>query len=193
MESIISDTNHELDQKIKEKKVPTHDDKKRIQQRIKQLEKKQQLHLFKTVVRGLGTKVYSVTENGTYFDLNDLTPEQFWKLSYHINLTYDCINRHKLINELEKQCPVYNQEMDIESNSMWDTYEPNDVELDSNVISSMNYSQLRDEALSHCRYSDFYKKENDSAVSKLTDHESKVIERNIYTDRRLTSKIKKNS
>ena len=193
MESIISDTNHEIDQKIKNKVLPTHDDKKRIQLRIKQLEKRQQLHLFNNIIKSLD--IYTVTETGTYFDLNDLSPEQFWKLHWHINLTYDCINRNKVINELEKECNfLYSGELDIDSNSLWnDSFEPIEVDLDNIALGNnqINYSQLRDKALSQCRYSNHFKKDGESMTSKLTaDHESKVIERNVYTDRRL-AKTKK--
>lgn len=178
MESIISDTNREIDQKIKNKVKPTHEDKKRIQHRIKQLDKQQQLHLFNEIIKN--SDVYQVTENGTYFDLNDLSLEQFWKLQYHINLTYDCINRHKLINELEKQChdsSLFNGENDIESASVWnDNHESIDVE---------DYNHLRILALSQCKYSEYYKKDTESTSKIINDHESKVVERNIYTDRRL--------
>ena len=187
MESIISDTNYEIDQKIKNNVVPTHDDKKRIQMRIKQLEKRQQLHLFNNIIKALD--IYTVTDTGTYFDLNDLSLEQFWKLHWHINLTYDCINRNKLINELEKERNLlYSRELDIESNSLWnENLESTDMDSVTFSDNQINYSQLRDKALNQCHYSTNFKKNSESVSTKLTgDYESKIIERNIYTDRRLT-------
>ena len=185
METIISDTTRDIDQKIKNGVKPTHNDKKRVQQRIKQLDKEQQLLLFNSVIKPIN--IYSVTDNGTYFDLNDLTPEQFWKLQFNINLTHDCINRDKVIGELQKQCDknnVYNKDYDIETTSLLnENVEHNNLESDSHTI---DYQHLRIAVLKQCKYSDHYKPESESIT--LNDGQNKVIERNIYTDRRLYNK-----
>jgi len=164
METVVSNTNCELDEKIKNKVKPEGIDKKKLQSRIKQLDKKQHLHLFHTIIKPLG--IYTVTDNGTFFDLNELTLEQFWELNYQVNLTHDCIKREKQMNELSSNNAnvnnnananvnannnannrLYNHEFDIESTSL---YEPNnDLELEEPILGSncMTYSQLRDATL----------------------------------------------
>lgn len=215
MESIISDTNNDIDEKIKNETQPTHDDKKKIQLRIKQLEKRQQLHLFNTIIKKLD--ICTITDNGTYFDLNDLSPVEFWKLHYHINLTYDCINRNKFINELERQCQTqtFNRDLDVESASIYNDEDDNDVAISNLTLNqSINYINLREEAL---KFSDYKptietktieeslnkrlktandirldsmiqinnRQETSTLNSKLNNlNDSKVIERNIYTDKK---------
>lgn len=189
---VISDTNVEIDRKIKEGVKSSHDDKKRLQNRIKQLDKRQQLHLFHTIIKPLN--IYTITDNGTFFDLNELSPEEFWKLSYHVNLTYDCIQRDLLRSELEKNeaqdkasiQAIYNQEYDIESeidnkstitiNAQCD--ETVHLSEDQIIQQPPSYSQLREVALRTCQY----KKSEPSLLS--SEYESKVLERNIYTDKR---------
>lgn len=203
METVISNTNRELDDKIKNSVKPEHEDKKRLQNRIKQLDKQQQLHLFHTIIKPLD--IYTVSDNGTFFDLNELTEEQFWKLNYQVNLTYDCIKRDKVINELEQEQEqsnrLYNHEYDIESASAnieiandlevddpmlnWGSAPPKEelpITFDNRIGANMTYSQLRDASLNECRYS---KREGTFNSSILTnDFESKVLERNVYTDKR---------
>jgi len=206
MDTIISNTNIDLDDKIRNDVKPEHEDKKRLHNRIKQLDKQQQLHLFHSIIKPLN--IYTITDNGTFFDLNELTSEQFWKLSYHVNLTYDCIKRDKIISELEREksshevslstksqnnqkLGLYNHEFDIESTSV---YEPNtnvtdDLELDDLISNgAISYSKLRDAALNQCEHTRIPDESGVSSVcnsSLLTsEFESKVLNRNIYTDKR---------
>ena len=198
---MISDTNLSLDEKIKRQLQPTHDDKRKIQSRIRQLEKTQHLHLFNTIIKELD--IYTITENGTLFDLNDLTLEQFWKLSYHVNLTYDCIKRGRLMTELTREhAGVYNSEFDIESTSMFNEDSNNnngnnnnqvlDIELDDRLAcldgSNLNYESLRSEALSNASWSKLGKS---SQVTTITaGSESKVLDRNVYTDKKISNRKK---
>ena len=185
-EIVISDTNLDIDLKIKSQVAPTHDDKKKAQMRIKQLEKQQQLHLFNTIIKGLD--IYTVTETGTYFDLNDLTPEQFWKLYYQINLTYDCIARNKFMDELlEKECINWcNGALDIDNWNERLDLEPDSITTNTGVVP---YSRLRDDALNQCKY---LKKESESMTAKVSsEHDSKIIDRSVYTDKRTADKNKR--
>jgi len=208
MDSVITDTNLDLDSKIKTGVVPKHEDKKRLQNRIKQLDKTQQLHLFHNIIKPLD--IYTITDNGTFFDLNELTPELFWKLSYQVNLTYDCIKRDQVMNDarsvLEQEHhgglthdashdQVFNRDFDIESSSHHEPGHDNNTELDLHqplLNSSISYSQLRDQTLSQISYNKGPTNTLSSAsigqsyVSSLltSEFESKVLERNIYTDKR---------
>lgn len=186
MNGIISDRNLEIDNKIREKITPTHDDKKKLQHRVKQLTKSQHLHLFNNLIKNLDIS-YTITDNGTYFDLNDMNPEQFWKLYYHINLSFDCINRNKIMDELERQCNstslLYKNDMDLESNSVFNELCDND---DLNVESLMDYPKLRQSALNFAKY----ELDPTSTSDQLTNNESKVIEKNIYTDKKFLHKAK---
>lgn len=205
--NFISDTNVEIDRKIKESVRPTHDDKKRLQNRIKQLDKKQQLHLFHTIIKPLD--IYTVTDNGTFFDLNELVPKDFWRLSYHVNLTYDCIQRDRVRSELEKtesstfRQSIYNREYDIDSEiDNTHQYErershpderstdefvenrefvENSESVENRGVLQMvppKYSQLRENALRSCVH-----KKSESSI-KSNEYESKVLERNVYTDKK---------
>ena len=166
---IISDTNLDLDEKIRKGIKPEHADKKKLQSRIKTLNKQQQLQLFYTIIKPLN--IYRVTNTGTFFDLNELTPEQFWKLSYHINLTYDCINRNKVINEFEREhSNLYQLDSDLIS--------VNDSELDSLLtIKGLNRSTV---------FPTFNHPTQQQQETKNFNHEyeAKVLERNVYTDKR---------
>lgn len=167
---IISDTNLDYDEKIRNGTKPEHYDKKKLQQRIKQLDKKQQLQLFHTIIKPLN--IYKVTNTGTFFDLNELTPEQFWKLSYHINLTFDCINRGKIISEFEREhSNLYQLDPDLIS--------VNDNDLDSLMtLKGLNRISVFPSSFNQNRE----QLENKNFTSH--EYESKVLERNVYTDKR---------
>lgn len=193
MDNVISDTNNDIDYKIKNKIAPNHDDKKKLQQRIKHLTKDQHLYLFNEIIKELD--IYTVTDNGIYFDLNDLDYDIFWKLQYQVNLNFDCINRKKYFNQLEhsavpskdgheynnlhvgKNICDYNGDFDIESNadelSSYQEQEPRPFS---------DYDKLRISALSKCGYSTYFQDENSTQCNNSLISDSKMIEKNIYTD-----------
>lgn len=206
IDNVISDTNNDIDYKIKYKIAPTPDDKKKLQQRIKHLTKEQHLYLFNEIIKELD--IYTVTENGIYFDLNDLDCEIFWKLQYQVNLNFDCINRKKyfsqlnqleqnsissnivdnndhIISHLSKNIFDHNGDFDIQSNDD----ESSCLEQDPRPFS--DYDKLRISALSKCGYSTYFQGENNSKYT-CTTTESKMIEKNIYTDcKKIHTKLNK--
>ena len=141
---------------------------------------------------------------GTFFDLNELVPKDFWRLSYHVNLTYDCIQRDRVRSELEKtesstfRQSIYNREYDIDSEidnthqyehererehshldeRSTDEFIENCGSIESRGMFPPKYSQLRENALRSCAH-----KKSESSI-KSNEYESKVLERNVYTDKK---------
>lgn len=204
IDNVISDTNNDIDYKIKHKITPSPDDKKKLQQRIKHLTKEQHLYLFNEIIKELD--IYTVTDNGIYFDLNDLDCEVFWKLQYQVNLNFDCINRKKYFNQLEQNSTSSNIVVDNnEHNNSYmskNIFDQNgDFDIQSNDDDSIfneqeprpfsDYDKLRISALSKCGYSTYFQGKN-NIKHNYSSVDSKMIEKNVYTDcKKIHTKLNK--
>lgn len=207
MSHVISDTNCDIDQKIKTGQTPHDEDKKKLQHRIKQLDKKQHLYLFHNIVKNIeGGTMYTMTDTGIYFDLDDFTPKDFWTLYYHTNLFYDCISRNKVFEEAVKldatksQSLIYTGQTELDTTSMFEDYcrgdEDGEEERDADAKSDhkkieLSYEVLRLNAVNECKYSKYQKVKSEEIRSRQNPigATSKAMDKNVYTDQKHIPKI----
>jgi len=202
MTNVISDTNCDIDLKIKTGQAPGPDDKKKLQHRIKLLDKKQHLYLFQSIIKNIeGRSVYTMTDTKIYIDLNDFAPKDFWTLYHHTNLFYDCIGRNKVFEDAVKsdatqgQSLIYNGQTELDTPSMFEDYcandETNEEEEEEEKKIELNYEALRLSAVSQCKYSKYQKFKSDDPRSRQIPMAgvSKAMDKNVYTDQRHIPKI----
>jgi|UniRef100_A0A6C0BMB3 hypothetical protein len=170
MTQLQRDSLVDVEEKIKSKPVPTEPEKEQLQYRINHnLTEEDHLYLFTDILQKMSHKVYTMTENGTLFDLNDLDPETFWKVQYFTQLFMENHERQKetqqLIHENEASLDQFKQQIDKELK----TVKSETGAIDLHHLTE--YERLRIQALSQCPYSIYA----DSNVSGLVGEETKVI------------------
>lgn len=89
------------EEKMKNHVPPTEREKEQLQQQIGLLKDEDHLFLFTEIIQNMDRKCYTITENCTLFDLNDLDPERFWKMFYHAQIFLENNKRCKEIEEAQ--------------------------------------------------------------------------------------------
>lgn len=183
LKNAMTDNLDEINEKIKNKSPPTDKDKENLLHKLnKQLNEDEHLYLFTEILQTLEKRIYSITENCTLFDLNDLPHDAFWKIHYY---TYLFIHDHERQKELEKakqdnmaNSDEFKEKMRMElANKIKD---PNNA-LPENLNGLSAYEKLRINALSQCSYSTYAKDTNKSDYN-LTLPDDKRMEKTIYSD-----------
>ncbi len=180
------DTYNQIDdlvEKIRIKLPPTEKDKELLLYKLnRQLTEDEHLHILTDILQTLEKRIYSMTDNCTLFDLNDLTPEVFWQIFYYAQLS---IMKH----ETQKQTAQANQDDLVQRNEFnekmrhdLEKYQK-DAETTINLESLTPYERKRLEALSQCQYST-YSTTLPSTISnsKLALVNDKIMEKTIYSD-----------
>jgi len=173
----------EINIKIKNKVAPTDKEKEILQYKLnKQLNEEEHLYIFTEILQGLEKKIYTITENCTLFDLNDLSPDNFWKIFYYAQLF---IQNHERQKELEvagrdnvSKSDELNEKMKRDLQKFRE--DPNNA-LPEDTANLSAYEKLRINALSQCSYSTYSKDDNrpDCGLSLPDD---KKLEKTIYSD-----------
>src|SRR5439155_4922352 len=93
------DNLEETNIKIVNKVLPTDKEKEILLYKLnKQLNEDEHLYIFTEILQNLEKKIYTITENCTLFDLNDLSADNFWKMFYYAQLF---IQNHERQKEFE--------------------------------------------------------------------------------------------
>jgi hypothetical protein len=97
--------------------VPTEKDKESLQSKLnKQLNEEDHIYIFTEILQTMDKKIYTITENCTLFDLNDLDPVNFWKIHYHTHLMIANHERQKELNKTKQENDLltsqFNQKME---------------------------------------------------------------------------------
>lgn len=185
MSTSIIDTNQPYDfaANIKDKTKPTEKDKEILLNKLnKQLNEDEHLHIFMEILQNLEKRIYSITENGTLFDLNDLPPEAFWKIAYIVYLSINNHERQKTIDAVNQQALQDAKALNVDFTNKLDQYQkdPNNA-LSSDISHLTEYEKLRVNALSHCSYST-YSKSNGQSLGTGMPIDDKKMEKTIYSD-----------
>jgi hypothetical protein len=165
----------DINDKMKNKITPSIKDKETLLYKLnKQLLEEDHLYIFTKILQKMERKIYTITKNGTLFDLNDLTNHEFWNIYYHTQMFIDGHKRQNTLCNigLENRCLDDQFKQKVNNNLQ-------KIKEQSPYISSTltHYDKLRIDALSHCTYSyycDQMKKDND-IISSLPH-------KNIYSD-----------
>ena len=70
---------------------------------IDRLDTKDHIGILRIIMESIDRKIYTVNNYGTYFDLNDLDNGTLWKISYHVSLCLENMQREEYRKEAEKQ------------------------------------------------------------------------------------------
>lgn len=150
---------------------PTEGEKEQLQQQIGLLKDEDHLFLFTEIIQNMDRKCYTITENCTLFDLNDLDPESFWKMVYHARIFLENNKRCKEIEEAQRE----RQNIDERLSQKMEADLPHFRNIDEATVPSdsvSGYEKLRIEALQQCSYSNY----GPSVITMMTDSKS------VYSD-----------
>ncbi len=172
----------EIVEKIKNKNVPTERDKETLLYKLnRQLTEEEHLHLFSEIVQSLDKKTYSITENCTLFDLNDLSPECFWKMYYYAQLSIHDHEGKKITDRARQEDNEEKAKMAERIKAELDKFQADPDQAKPDVLDSLTpYERLRISALSQCQYSTYAKAGPDDMNMALKD--DKRMEKTIYSD-----------
>lgn len=100
-------TTYQTYQEVLEKGQKNAEMNYRVRQRlikdIDRLDTKDHIGILKIIMESIDRKIYTVNNYGTYFDLNDLDNGTLWKISYHVSLCLENMQREEYRKEAEKQ------------------------------------------------------------------------------------------
>ena len=173
----------ELNEKIRTKSIPTNKDKEILLYRLNRLlTEDEHLYIFKEILQNLGKKIYSMTENGTLFDLNDLPNDAFWKTYYYSQLFIQDHEKQKELEKTQREYLILSDQFEEKMNAKLKNYINDDNQVGHENIEELSpYEKLRIKALSHCLYST-HSKTNQNNNSDLSLHNDKKMEKTIYSD-----------
>lgn len=141
----------DIENKIRNNISPTDKEKELLQNKLnKQLSEDDHMYIFVEILQTLKNKIYTMTENGTLFDLNDLDNENFWKIFYHTQLFIDNHEREKKIAESSQEKAVLESKFNKTNEENLKQNITKDVEVETST-----YGKLRIEALKQCSYSNY--------------------------------------
>lgn len=170
MELYNKDLLTELNDKIQHKTTPTDKDKELLQQQINQkLSEEDHLYIFTEILQSMDKKIYTITENGTLFDLNDLNPEDFWKICYHTQIFIDNSARQQEINKAMEENNQLNNKFHQQVQRDLQKIKPDMPNINNNITA---YETLRINALEQCSYSNYSPQKNNTTP----------LDKNIYCD-----------
>ena len=162
----------EITEKIKSQTMPTDKDKERLLFQInRQLTEEDHYYIFTEFLQTMEHKIYTVTENGTLFDLNDLSPDTFWKLTYHVQLFIDTHQREEQTDKIKLENDLLTEQFTQKNLQQLKQFQHEHTD-DHPDTSGDNYEKLRLDALRQCSYSNF--------ATGLTDNRSP--ESSVYSD-----------
>jgi hypothetical protein len=172
----------EIVEKIKNKNVPNERDKETLLYKLnRQLTEEEHLHLFSEIIQSLDKKTYSITENCTLFDLNDLSPECFWKMFYYAQLSIHDHEGKKISDRARQEDNEEKVKMAEKMKAELDKFQADPDQAKPDVLDSLTpYERLRISALSQCQYSTYAKGGADDTNMALKD--DKRMEKTIYSD-----------
>lgn len=172
----------EIVEKIKNKNIPTERDKETLMYKVnRQLTEEEHLHLFSEILQSLDKKAYSITENCTLFDLNDLSPECFWKMFYYAQLSIHDHEGKKISDRARQEDNEEKAKMAEKMKAELDKFQEDPDQAKPDVLDSLTpYERLRISALSQCQYSTYSKGGVDDTNMALKD--DKRMEKTIYSD-----------
>lgn len=157
----------DFDNKLKAKTLPTEQDKEMLLHRLnRQLSEDDHIYLFTEILQNMSKKIYTITENGTLFDLNDLDVENFWKMAYYTQLSISNHDRQKEIEDRVKQKELEAEEFKRQSETNLLKYTSQPEVIDEHNLTE--YDQLRIDALKQCTYSTYAKKQ--PIITKTNEH-----------------------
>jgi hypothetical protein len=174
----------EISDKIKNKSVPTDKDKENLLHKLnKQLNEDEHLYIFTEILQNLEKRIYSITENCTLFDLNDVPNESFWKIYYYAQLF---ISNHERQKDLDKANAEHLTEGDLFKEKIKQDLEKiikDQTHQSQEDIDKLSpYEKLRIGALSQCSYSTYSQKNIETSDYNLTLPDDKRLEKTIYSD-----------
>ena len=178
------DNLEELSAKITNKVSPTDVEKEILLYKLnKQLSSDEHLYIFTEVLQTLEKKIYTITENCTLFDLNDLPNEQFWRIFCYSQLFIQNHEREKEVEnaflENSSKSDKLTEKMNRDLQKL--KADPNQA-LPEDSCNFSAYEKLRIGALSQCPYST-YAKDIDRPDLGFALHDDKKLEKTIYSDK----------
>jgi hypothetical protein len=168
----------EITTKIKNKVAPSDKEKEALLYKLnKQLNEDDHIYIFTEILQNMDKKIYTITENCTLFDLNDLDNENFWKICYYTQLFIDQHERQKEINSAKKENDDLSEQfVQKVEEKLRQIKEQSPEKIDSTNLSE--YEKLRIDALSQCSYSSYAK----SSDSHEQSGRCTGVEKTIYSD-----------
>tara|TARA_R100001163_G_C5068196_1_gene208155 strand:+ start:5970 stop:6776 length:807 start_codon:yes stop_codon:yes gene_type:complete len=70
---------------------------------IDKLDKKDHIGILRIIMESIDRQIWTVNNYGTYFDLNDLDNTTLWKISYHVSLCLENLERESMRKKAEKK------------------------------------------------------------------------------------------
>jgi hypothetical protein len=151
----------DFDRKIKNKTPPNDKEKEILQITLnKHLTFDDHVYIFTEILQNMTKKIYTINENGTLFDINDLDPETFWKLCYHTHLFMKNHEREKNIALAQQEANAVTDQLLVKMSADLKQYQP-DTQVVINPENMTEYEKLRITALKACTYSCYADKKPD--------------------------------
>jgi len=166
----------EINERKKNNVTPSVNDKDQLLYKInKQLDEEDHAYIFTELLQKMKKKIYTITENCTLFDLNDLDNDTFWSMYYYVQIFIDNHDREKVISDVNKDNNILREKHIEQFNcQLGENKENNDVKVDQSNMTE--YERLRIDALSTCNYSNY------SANNDTFSDENIMDNKIIYSD-----------
>ena len=174
----------DINEKIQNKLTPNEKDKELLLYRLnKLLNDDEHLYIFTEILQTLEKRIYSITENCTLFDLNDLPNDAFWKIYYYTQLFILDHERQKELGKIQKEQQSKNDEFKEDINTKLQKYknDPNQA-TPENIEQLSAYEKLRLNALSQCSYSTYSHNNTNTDDFNLSLPDDKILAKTIYSD-----------
>jgi hypothetical protein len=174
--------NHDdLHDKIKREVPPTSRDKEWLMNRInRQLSEEEHMVIF-TDFLGSDTmkkRIYSINDNGTLFDLNDVPPAIFWKICLFTVMSLKDREKAKVSDQATQEVQDELARYRSQVNAELPIAQQNQPKLSSDLENLTPYEKMRIQALGQCSYSTYSK----SSMTTLNSDDKRI-----YSDRPMKS------
>jgi hypothetical protein len=148
---VSSDLLTEINEKVKNNVIPMDKDKDVLSYKLnRQLDEEDHVYIFTEILQKMEKKIYTITENGTLFDLNDLDNATFWNVYYYTQIFIDNHERKKDIAKASKE----DEERKNEQIQQFDNDLKRIKESAGEFVDKSNmteYEKLRTDALSYSK------------------------------------------
>lgn len=158
----------DINDKITNTIVPNDKEKSMLLNMInKQLTEEDHIYIFTEILQNMKKKIYTITENCTLFDLNDIDCADFWKIWYYTYLFISNQVRNTEINKIKEQNDELSAQFTRDALEKLKKFRENTSKNVPDMDEMSEYERLRIEALKDCQYSTYSSEKPDQQTSKI--------------------------
>lgn len=158
----------DINDKITNNVIPTDKEKGMLLSMInKQLTEEDHIYIFTEILQNMKKKIYTITENCTLFDLNDIDCANFWKIWYYAHLFICNQVRNAEMSKIKEKNDELSMQFNRDTLEKLKKFRENTSLNASDTLAMTEYERLRIDALKDCPYSTYSQEKPDQQTSKI--------------------------